>query len=708
MPTGYTTVSASYLQDATGTPITNATISFQPVDNKGNPLSFRAGGTSGQVISQPVTATVTAGAFSLSLADTTLTTPANVGYAVTVKDNITGKSLLGNGYGCVQPSGSTWSLDSYVPNVAHQAIIQYGPSAYDLAVQNGFSGSVSAWLATLVGPTGASGITSPNFTAEIIAPVGIKTPEVDLNGYTVVGFPTEEGYLEIVADALGNIITGVNSDLSPVYAPSTTGISTMPQTEDGAALVLLDSSNNEILAFDFSGNRILNPLQIPQVTTFFSQPGNWAPFDPAAFTAILNHLTLTGQSLSVGANSFPILSTSAPYTYNKRLGASVNAYTLGQTGVSLQNLSEVQATGGSGTDGGETCGTSTGANIASLVAAHTLSHPALFSGSGISGLPYSMLCGPTDWVGATYAGVTYPQLTGGVNLGSPSFREMMSQITLGHSLAGGTYAHRAVILVHGETDANISNTNYHTNLLTWQQEIQSASNAITGGTANIPFLMTQCVYSITGLQQLQVAMSNPMTHTLVCPEYQIPHQGAAELAAGANALHLSAAGQRIHGAYIAKAYTQRILRGLPWVPLVPKQVSIIGKTIVIDYLVPVTPIVLDTSLVTDPGNSGFAYADALGTQISSVAVTGEAQITITLNQFPSTASQGTRTLTYGLIGNPASSGQLGPLYGPRGCVRDSDPALSYYTEVNPVSDDVTGSPAHIHLYNYSVCFSTTI
>jgi hypothetical protein len=36
-----------------------------------------------------------------------------------------------------------------------------GLSAYQVAVANGFSGSVSAWLATLVGPTGPTGATGP-------------------------------------------------------------------------------------------------------------------------------------------------------------------------------------------------------------------------------------------------------------------------------------------------------------------------------------------------------------------------------------------------------------------------------------------------------------------------------------------------------------------------------------------------------------------
>jgi len=162
MPTGFTQVSASALKDSTGTVVANATISFYPVNNAGVPISFRAGG-GGQVISVPVTAQVTNGAFTILLADSALTLPPNVGYSVSVTDNVSGKNLLGAGYSCVQPTGATWNFDTYQPNLAPLVIAQYGPSAYDLAGGNAVWGSLSAWLASLKGETGtvSYGTTTP-------------------------------------------------------------------------------------------------------------------------------------------------------------------------------------------------------------------------------------------------------------------------------------------------------------------------------------------------------------------------------------------------------------------------------------------------------------------------------------------------------------------------------------------------------------------
>jgi hypothetical protein len=147
MPTGFTLVSAAQLQDATGAPISNATISFLPVLNNGSPTSFKSGGTAGQTIATAVTAQVTTGAFSLELADTSLTTPVNVGYRVTVTDNVSGKVLLAAGYQCIQPTGETWSFDSYTPNLTPQVPYVPGPA----------------------GPTGSNGIASLPQLASLLA-----------------------------------------------------------------------------------------------------------------------------------------------------------------------------------------------------------------------------------------------------------------------------------------------------------------------------------------------------------------------------------------------------------------------------------------------------------------------------------------------------------------------------------------------------------
>ncbi|MDE2099246.1 MAG: SGNH/GDSL hydrolase family protein [Patescibacteria group bacterium] len=144
---GYSEVCGSSLTDSSGNLISNATISFQPTDNYGNPISYKVSGH-GQSISWPSTAQVTSGAFQIKVADTALTSPANVCYAVTVTDNTTGKVQLSSGYTCVQPAGSgiavtggspwctaasggsggTCNFDNYTPNFTAGVVVQTGPA----------------------------------------------------------------------------------------------------------------------------------------------------------------------------------------------------------------------------------------------------------------------------------------------------------------------------------------------------------------------------------------------------------------------------------------------------------------------------------------------------------------------------------------------------------------------------------------------------
>ncbi len=132
VPAGHVQVSGSNLTDSTGLTVANATINFTPVNNAGVPLSYRVG-SGGQSTNTPVSAQVTNGAFSINLADTSLTLPVNVCYSVSVIDNVSGQSLMGSGYTCVQPSASgpsvtganAWctsggvcNFDTFAPNVS--------------------------------------------------------------------------------------------------------------------------------------------------------------------------------------------------------------------------------------------------------------------------------------------------------------------------------------------------------------------------------------------------------------------------------------------------------------------------------------------------------------------------------------------------------------------------------------------------------------
>jgi hypothetical protein len=120
MPTGFTTITAAKIQDGSGRLLASGRVAFFPVNSSGRGISATAGG-GGLITQTAVVFLVVNGAITTDLyggtaqvADTTLTNPVNIAYRVSVTDS-TGTEVQGPGYGMVQPSGSSWSLDSYSP-----------------------------------------------------------------------------------------------------------------------------------------------------------------------------------------------------------------------------------------------------------------------------------------------------------------------------------------------------------------------------------------------------------------------------------------------------------------------------------------------------------------------------------------------------------------------------------------------------------------
>lgn len=190
VPAGYMTVSSSQLTDVAGNPVTNATITWAPVNNAGVATAARIG-AGGQGVAVPVFARVIAGAFALNVADTYETNPQNICYSVTVTDNTSGETLLN--YPCVQPAssgasywctpgsggaGGTCNFDQFIPPTPAGTMIGVGPT----------------------GPTGASGTncasgSSPstcNFNGTLDVSVAVNAPLTGSNPVpsATVGDPT--------------------------------------------------------------------------------------------------------------------------------------------------------------------------------------------------------------------------------------------------------------------------------------------------------------------------------------------------------------------------------------------------------------------------------------------------------------------------------------------------------------------------------------
>lgn len=158
---GYTLITSSQIQDASGRLLAKGKVTFTPVTNLGNPTSAIAAG-GGAISVAGVSFLVVNGAITTDLygnapqlADTSLTVPRNICYQVSISD-ANGVHVQGPGYQTVQPFGATWSLDSYSSSFAP---IPTGPSnlIFDSVTGISYFFSVNMGVLTLFPSTTGSG-----------------------------------------------------------------------------------------------------------------------------------------------------------------------------------------------------------------------------------------------------------------------------------------------------------------------------------------------------------------------------------------------------------------------------------------------------------------------------------------------------------------------------------------------------------------------
>lgn len=280
--------------------------------------------------------------------------------------------------------------------------------------------------------------------------------------------------------------------------------------------------------------------------------------------------------------------------------------------------------------------------------------------------------------------------------------EGMMQVTDAKALAsaaGVKYAVRAVTAIHGESDhyggqfpldrtdgAPGTITNYAQALLEWQRDYDASIRAITGQTEPVPLFISQManwndtLHSEIPLRQLEAHVSAPGKVVVIGPTYQLPYAG--------DCIHFTNDGERQLGEYFGKAY-QRVLSGGIWEPVRPKSVTAAGNVLTVRFQVPKPPLVLDTTLVTDPGSFGFEVADGAGAAlaITKVELAGPDAVTITLAGAIATGAR----LRYAYTAQPQTC--PGPTTGPRGNLRDSD---------------TSPSNGNYALYNWAVQFDSAV
>jgi hypothetical protein len=776
---GTTTVSAANLTDASGNKISNCTIWFQPCNSQGKPLSFQGGG-GGQATDLPVSAQVTTGAFSITLADTTLTYPVNISYSVSIVDNASGNELLGPGYQ-IQPFGATWDFDSYLPNLPNLATIQNGPQGPPGTITLNSGASISDGL-TVAGGLNAdtvtvSGLVSDSQLQAMPIPnnLGIVRGWVDStlkvifalkadgtivsqwlsralaailpSGATVSGsnltltgvnrdaeiqnlpIPNNLGVVRVMVDQFNRLIFGWNSDgsvqstgflrqMGTLISGSATVLGRQDRVEvaeSGTYYTALDgSSNSQIWRIDtttgaatqlttLGSNTAPSVSQDGSYITFLTnRTGTLLPYrmdrygnnqvpiavNPAKANT-LNHIIGTGQSLAIGTTA-TVLTTSQPFA-NLMFNSGVTCATLSGTvnteiAVTSPNIASFSplVEGVPVTGAGETFASGFANRATNDLLQDGIAHRILMSISAQGGTAYS-----------------------GLARGTICYSNTIAEVTAAHTLAiaaGYSQAVRAMIVVHGEQDEKIGNTNYTANLQTWRSNYESDIQAITGQLFNIPMILDQLssftadntseTQGIIPMQQIAAWKANPSLFIPALATYFITHAG--------DNIHLPAYGYRLMGEYFARVY-RAILQGQNWFPLYPKwtQIAKIGTQLLIPFYVPEPPLVFDTTTLTQPSfvsgsRYGFEVYNSSGTAIAITAaqIVGKDQdkVLLTLASDPGNGA----SVAYAFTG--AAGGGGGP-QGPRGNLRDSAVETSYYPY---------NGTANYPLWNWCLHFKETI
>ena len=380
------------------------------------------------------------------------------------------------------------------------------------------------------------------------------------------------------------------------------------------------------------------------------------------------HILSTGQSLSIGYNGGPKLTTTQPYS-NKMLTSGNGALTpLVESVTGAQNTNvETMSAGMANTLSSLTSGSGTYRSVVSL--------------NGVGATAYS-----------------------GLKQGTTPYNNGLAQISAAYSLsltAGVPYKAVAVTTIHGESDhlAGATQSEYKGYLAEWQSTYQTDIKAITHQAGTIP-LFTDQMASWTGygdatspipLAQKDAADEYPGLIYLVTPKYIFDYSDTA---------HLTNYSYRRLGEYYGKVMKKVLVDGDTWQPLQPTSVTRLGNIISVNFHVPVPPLQFDTTLVDAMTNYGFEYSDdSNSATITDVAIADSDTVTITLSTVPTGTNQ---KISYAYTGTPGANPGARVSGAPKGNLRDSDTTPALYTSNIPANTIGTA------LYNWGVTFQEPV
>jgi len=386
---------------------------------------------------------------------------------------------------------------------------------------------------------------------------------------------------------------------------------------------------------------VKNPVLKPDSTN----SGDGLTTDTGSTITYRHMVSLSGQSnSSPGSGGSPALSTTQPYDNLRR--STTTAVPLVETTV------ETLASG-----------------FANWISNLERGRNIIMDGWGVGGTAYSGLAQGT--------GPYNNGLTGVLN----------SRTAIGALRPSETFRHSALLWVHGETDelAGVSANTYQGYMEAQQTNWQTDNQVALGVNHIIPLIMTQHAshsrlffpYAANiPVGQDQAMRANPGRIFISHPTYHIPYNTAD--------VHYTNVGHRRNGEYMAKAFYQIVRQGIGFIPLRPSSITAVNNVVTINFEGGYAglPLVFDTTNMVAKPNMGFEYTDTQADipVITSVAITGDRQVQLTLNR----NVQNTARVRYAWSCVPFADGGPVSLGGIGGNLRDQDPTPSRIVGQNPL------------------------
>jgi len=224
--------------------------------------------------------------------------------------------------------------------------------------------------------------------------------------------------------------------------------------------------------------------------------------------------------------------------------------------------------------------------------------------------------------------------------------------------------------IQGEADRNLPAGEYTAQLSALRSHLDADIRAITGSSSPFPMLLDQIsnftaynmAWSNVPLEQLQIALDHPGLFYCAGPKYW--------LQTVSDGVHMTTESSQRLGCMHARAAAS-LLSGKPWLPTYCTGAVRKGKTVTLSFYTPVSPLVIDTTNVSNPGNYGLRWIDdTASASISSIAVHSNNTVTLTLNNEPTGNNPQIGIADYGVVSQPG-----GPFTGARSNLRDSAPDI---------------------------------